>query len=195
MVTLFSRTSFFQCEPRAHVNTETEKWPGLALLPITSTLLFYLLPNSLQQQTIIQFIPQLLAYVGFGIWAHANTNLGIRLGIQSNQLWDGLRWGCLVGLALGVCNTAIILKVITAYGGDITFLTRTPHAQVPTLLMVPWTIIAIAIAVEFNFRGFFAWTAHKAHCYPWSNNSFFQGSRNIPKSNLCHYSFCAHLYV
>jgi len=48
----------------------------------------------------------------------------------------------------------VILWVVPTLGGDISFLKQTPHAQVPTLIMVPWGILFIAVVVEVNFRGF-----------------------------------------
>ncbi|WP_447969096.1 CPBP family glutamic-type intramembrane protease [Nitrospira sp. M1] len=140
--------------PHTRMQTETEKWPSLALLPLAATILFYLFPHPTQAYTIAQFLPQILAYTGLGLWACANDKLSLRLGIHTSQLWLGLRWGCLVGLLLGIGNSFIILNIVPALGMDITFLGQTPHAQVPTVVMIPWTITAIAIAVEFNFRGF-----------------------------------------
>ena len=48
----------------------------------------------------------------------------------------------------------VILWLVPTLGGDISFLKHTPHAQVPTLIMVPWGILFIAVFVELNFRGF-----------------------------------------
>lgn len=140
--------------PLARIQTETEQWPSLALLPIAGTILFYLLPHAIQESTMTQFMPQILAYIGLGLWVSANQHLNIRLGIQPSQVWTGLQWGCVVGLLLGICNSFIILYIVPMLEKDITFLAQTPHAQVPTLLMIPWTITVIAIAVELNFRGF-----------------------------------------
>ncbi|GJL53399.1 MAG: hypothetical protein NPIRA02_05310 [Nitrospirales bacterium] len=136
------------------MHMETEKWSSLALLPIAGTILIYLFPSSIQKHTIVQFLSQILAYIGLGIWACANDKLSVRLGLQATQLWIGLRWGCMVGLLLGIGNSLIILNIVPALGQDITFLTQTPHALAPTVLMLPWVIAAIAIAVECNFRGF-----------------------------------------
>ncbi|GJL63221.1 MAG: hypothetical protein NPIRA04_18750 [Nitrospirales bacterium] len=136
------------------MRTEMEQWPSLAFVPITGTILFYLLPHTYQEYTITQFMPQILAYLGLGIWASTNDNVRIRLGIQTTHVWTGLLWGCLIGLLLGIGNSYIILYIVPILEKDITFLAQTPHAQVPTLLMIPWTISVIAIAVEFNFRGF-----------------------------------------
>ncbi|GJL50578.1 CPBP family glutamic-type intramembrane protease [Candidatus Nitrospira salsa] len=133
---------------------EPEQWPSLALVSVAGTIIFYLLPHSYQEYTIVQFMPQILAYLGLGMWTATNDNVSIRLGIQSTHMWVGLRWGCMVGLLLGIGNSCIILYIVPILGKDITFLAQTPHAQVPTLLMIPWTITVIAIAVEFNFRGF-----------------------------------------
>jgi len=58
------------------------------------------------------------------------------------------------GLLLGILNTCVILLVVPSIGGDILFLKETPHANMPTWVMVPWGIVFIAIGVELNFRGF-----------------------------------------
>ncbi|MGB0909501.1 MAG: hypothetical protein ACPGYT_04005, partial [Nitrospirales bacterium] len=100
-----SHSNFFLDLSPPQENTEPEKWPSLVLLPILGTGFFYLLPDSFQQHSLIQFFPQFLAYLGFGIWAYINNNLGNKLGIQSHQLAEGLKWGGLVGLTLGICNT------------------------------------------------------------------------------------------
>ena len=58
------------------------------------------------------------------------------------------------GLLLGGVNVLVILRLVPYLGSDITFLTHTPHAQLPMVVMVPWFITGIALFVEFNFRGF-----------------------------------------
>ena len=155
--TMLSPSSIFTRPlDRQHVPEElgAEKGTRLVLLPLLGTVAFYLLPDLQQQQTLIQFIPQLLAYIGFVIWARSNDHVSTRIGLHTNQFRDGIRVGSVVGLILGLTNTGVILYLIPLLGNDITFLANTPHAQVPTWLMVPWTIMAIAVAVELNFRGF-----------------------------------------
>ena len=131
-----------------------EKLSWVALLPIIATLVFYGLPGAIQQDSLFQFFPQVLAYLCIGIWSRHNSHFLDQFGLKPNRLWVGVGWGCLAGLILGICNTIVILWVVPAWGGDITFLKETPHAGVPTLIMVPWGILFIAIVVEFNFRGF-----------------------------------------
>ncbi|MDX1410608.1 MAG: CPBP family glutamic-type intramembrane protease [Nitrospirales bacterium] len=123
-------------------------------MPIFATLFFYGLPDSVQQNGLVQFLPQVLAYLAIGLWARHNTHFLHRFGLVPGRRWSGIGWGCGVGLTLGICNTIMILWVVPALGGDISFLKETPHAQVPTLIMVPWGILLIAIMVEINFRGF-----------------------------------------
>ena len=134
--------------------SQPEKIPWLVFLPIVATLTFYTLPYSYQKQTVVQFLPQILAYCGLGVWATFNSHPWRRLGITSHNLFSNVAWGTVIGFLLGTLNTILILWGIPAAGWDITFLTETPHAQVPTLMMVPWCILFIALGVEINFRGF-----------------------------------------
>ena len=131
-----------------------EPWSALALIPLAATAAYYLLPEGLQAHWLIQFSPQLLAYLALAVWAFHNRPLPPRLGLQRHKLVPGLRWGALIGLALGTLNTLVILQVVPAMGHDIAFLQDTPHARIPLFLMVPWFICAIAAFVEINFRGF-----------------------------------------
>jgi hypothetical protein len=131
-----------------------ERGAALALLPIAATLAFYILPASLQEQPLIQFAPQLLAYLALALWSRHNRPLLPLLGLHPHGLKSGLWWGLVIGLGLGCLNTALILKAIPALGFDITFLKNTPHARIPLALMLPWLIGCIALFVEVNFRGF-----------------------------------------
>lgn len=140
----------------AHVGpTQTpERGAALALLPIAATLAYYVLPASLQEQTLVQFAPQILAYLTLALWAAGNTDIVSRLGLALPRLRNGVRWGLLTGLLLGGLNTFVILTIVPYLGYDITFLKATPHAQVSVFVMVPWFICWIALFVEVNFRGF-----------------------------------------
>ncbi len=126
----------------------------MALLPIAATLDFYVLPVSLQEQTLVQFAPQVLAYLAAGLWASHNQAIASRLGLSARGMRDGMPWGLLTGLLLGGLNTFIILAAYPYLGYDISFLKQTPHAQLPVFVMIPWFICAIALFVELNFRGF-----------------------------------------
>jgi membrane protease YdiL (CAAX protease family) len=117
-------------------------------------LAFYSLPPAIQAQTLIQFAPQILAYLALGLWATRNRDILSRLGLARENVRDGLRWGLLTGLLLGCLNTLVILSVYPHLGYDISFLKTTPHGRLPFLVMVPWFICGIAIFVELNFRGF-----------------------------------------
>lgn len=143
-------------EPGPHATTapSAEQGAALALLPIAGTLGFYALPPSLQEQPPVQLAPQIIAYLAFGLWAIQNHDLVSRLGLEKWKSLDGLRWGLLTGLLLGSLNSFVILLVYPHLGYDITFLTATPHAQLPLFVMVPWFICTIAFLVEINFRGF-----------------------------------------
>lgn len=125
-----------------------------ALLPIGATFGYYWLPASFQEQLLVQFAPQLLAYMGLGIWATRVSHVQAQLGLEWEKIWDGFRWGVMTGLLLGALNTFIILAVYPSLGYDIAFLKQTPHGRLPILLMVPWVICGIAWFVELNFRGF-----------------------------------------
>ena len=127
---------------------------ALALLPIGATFGYYWLPASFQEQLLVQFVPQLLAYMGLALWAKRASYILAQLGLERGKVRDGLRWGMLTGLLLGMMNTFIILAAYPSLGYDISFLKQTPHGRLPTLLMVPWLICSIAVFVELNFRGF-----------------------------------------
>ena len=140
--------------PRA-APTHAEEWgAALALLPIAATLGFYALPASFQEQTLILFAPQIIAYLGLGLWATHNRDIVSRLGLEKGKVRDGLRWGLLTGLLLGCLNTFVILSAYPHLGYDISFLKTTPHGRLPVLAMVPWFISGIAFLIELNFRGF-----------------------------------------
>lgn len=126
---------------------------GLALVPVSATIGFYTLPPEWQSQ-LIQFVPQLLAYLALSIWASRNVDRFVKLGLPFANIHPGLLWGTLTGIALGTVNTGVILYVMPALRVDISFLSQTPHAQVPFWIMVPCLIMMIAMAVEVNFRGF-----------------------------------------
>lgn len=142
-------------EPDRLVRTQAAEWgAALALLPIAATLSYYILPTSLQDRTLVQFVPQLLAYLTLTLWATQNIGIVSRLGLQRGNVQHGLHWGLLTGLLLGCLNTFVILSVYPNLGYDIRFLKTTPHGQLPFLFMVPWFICVIALFVELNFRGF-----------------------------------------
>jgi hypothetical protein len=127
---------------------------GLAIIPVFATIGFYALPPGWQSQLIIQFAPQLLAYLALGVWASQNVDRILKLGLPFTHVYPGLLSGSMTGIALGTVNTGVILYVMPALRMDISFLAQTPHAQVPFWIMVPWLIMTIAMAVELNFRGF-----------------------------------------
>ncbi len=108
----------------------------------------------MQNNVVVQFVPQVLSYVGLILWGSVNGKLVRRLGLPLDRLASGLAWGLMIGLVLGVINTFVILKVVPWLGYDITFLKQTPHARLPLWLMIPWFVCAIALIVELNFRGF-----------------------------------------
>jgi membrane protease YdiL (CAAX protease family) len=135
--------------------TQAEEWGAAqALLPVAATFGFYALPSSLQEQTLVQFAPQIGAYLALCVWAMHNRDIVSRLGLEKRKILDGLRWGLFTGLLLGCLNTFVILSAYPHLGYDINFLKTTPHGRLPVLIMVPWFICGIAFLVELNFRGF-----------------------------------------
>ena len=127
---------------------------ALPLIPIGTTLGYYWLPGSLREELLVQFAPQLFAYLAMGFWASHTFQVQAQLGLERSKVRNGLKWGLITGLLLGCLNTFVILSVYPSLGYDITFLKQTPHGRLPVLLMVPWFICGIALFVELNFRGF-----------------------------------------
>lgn len=66
-----------------------ERGAALALLPIAATLDYYALPDWLQEHTLIQFAPQLIAYLAFAVWASLNGSIIPRLGLEHSELPEG----------------------------------------------------------------------------------------------------------
>ena len=126
----------------------------LAFLPILATFLYYALPVPLQQNLWITFGPQLLAYACLARWALSNRGRKTLLRLDAERMRPALKWGALVGVALGAVNLSLILLIIPTLGGDILFLRETPHARAPAWVMFPVGIVVIGILVELNFRGF-----------------------------------------
>ena len=134
--------------------TSPERVTWLAFLPIGATVGFYSLPLVWQSNVLIQFIPQMFAYLSLGVWSYYNRRRLAKLGLEATRVLLGMKWGTITGIVLGSLNAFIILFIMPTLGGDITFLRDTPHAQIPFWVMVPWFIFFIATAVELNFRGF-----------------------------------------
>jgi hypothetical protein len=133
---------------------QPERAAVLVLLPFLSTVSFYVLPRAIQDHVIIQFLPQALSYLGLIVWGSLNGQIVQRLGLGFDRLKSGLVRGAIVGTVLGTINVLVILKGAPSLGYDITFLTQTPHARIPFLVMIPWFVCVIAVFVELNFRGF-----------------------------------------
>ncbi len=140
--------------PSKSASPQTERVAWLVLLPILATLLYYALPAALQQNLWITFTPQLVAYTALAVWIASNTSWYAALRLDVAGMRSSLKWGALVGVALGAVNLSLILQVIPALGGDILFLRQTPHARAPFWLMFPVGIAMIGVLVELNFRGF-----------------------------------------
>lgn len=132
----------------------SERAAWLVLLPILATGFYYALPVALQQNLWITLSPQLLAYASLALWVLSNPGWRAALRLDTNDIRPSLKWGALVGVALGAVNLSLILQVIPALGGDIMFLQETPHAKAPIAVMLPVGIAVIGILVELNFRGF-----------------------------------------
>ncbi len=135
--------------------TQDREWgAALALLPIAATFGYYALPDRFQSQTLVQFLPQTVAYASFALWASRNHSILQRLGSEPAKIPQGVKLGLLTGLVLGLLNSWVILRLFPSMGYDISFLTQTPHAKIPLFIMLPWFICGIALFVELNFRGF-----------------------------------------
>jgi hypothetical protein len=134
------------------VGPERISW--LALPPVLATFSYYALPSSFQQNPWITFSPQLLAYASLATWALANRGWKTLLRLDVQKIGSSLKWGALVGVALGAVNLSFILLIIPALGGDVLFLRETPHAHAPVWMMFPLGIAVIGMLVELNFRGF-----------------------------------------
>jgi hypothetical protein len=140
--------------PPPHATRERLAW--LSLLPVIATGLYYLVPAPAKDVIPVQFIPQILAYLGFAVWARFNHGTLDRVGLApaAALFRQGLPRGVATGLVLGGINLSLILWLLPALGADICFLRTTPHARLPAPVMLPWFIVFIACAVELNFRGF-----------------------------------------
>lgn len=144
---------------------------ALPLLPITATFGYYGLPDSFRELLLVQFAPQVLAYIALGLWAARTSRVLVQLGLEKEKIRSGLQWGALTGLFLGSLNTFVILVVYPHLGYDITFLKQTPHGRLPALLMVPWLICGIALFVEVNFRGFLLGRLAELESHWWGTDS------------------------
>jgi hypothetical protein len=136
----------------ASAHSERAAW--LAILPILATLAYYALPAPLQQDLWLTFSPQLLAYASLAVWASLNREWMTLLRLDVQRIGPNLKWGVLVGAALGAVNLSFILLIMPALGGDILFLQEAPHAKAPAWVMFPVGIAVIGMLVELNFRGF-----------------------------------------
>ncbi|TLY39843.1 MAG: hypothetical protein E6K59_11645, partial [Nitrospirae bacterium] len=81
-----------------------ERAAWLALIPPLATALYYALPATLQRNLWITFIPQLAAYAMLALWIASNTSWRAALRLDITGMRDGLKWGALVGVALGAVN-------------------------------------------------------------------------------------------
>ncbi len=160
--------------PRSVQADERATW--LAFIPICLTGFFYLLPSSAQQNLLLQFLPQLAGYGALVIWWQSNTDTLTALGLSRGSLNQGIVWGISTGCVLGVVNSTVILWMVPMLGGDILFLTDTPHAKVPPFVMIPWFIVLIAVGVELNFRGFLLGRL-ESFCCQWMSTSSANGLR------------------
>ena len=158
-------------EPNRLVSHQTSAMgAALVLLPISATFAYYGLPISLQEPLLVQFTPQVLAYVALALWAMHTSHVRAQLGLDQDKIGIGVRWGVVTGLLLGVLNTFVILSIYPSLGYDITFLKQTPHGRLPVWLMVPWFIGCIALFVEINFRGFLLGRMAELESHWWGDN-------------------------
>src|SRR3989442_4143095 len=126
----------------------------LTILPIAATFTYYTLPISFQQNLWLTFSPQLLAYAALTLWALANPEWKSSLRLNREGIGTSLKWGTLVGVALGAANLSLMLLIIPALGGDVLFLPETDHGKAPAWVIFPLGIALIGMLVQLNFRGF-----------------------------------------
>ena len=148
------------CSTQAEEAGGSERAAALSLAPLLSIFAFYLLPGSLQASVVVQFLPQILAYLSLTLWMALNTDPIERLGLSRRGFLNGLRLGTAVGLLLGLMNSQVIIWLVPRLGKDIGFLRDTPHAALPWFVMVPWFITGIALFIEINYRGFLLGRLH-----------------------------------
>ncbi len=153
-----------------------ERATWLAFIPVCLTGCFYLLPSSTQQNLLLQFLPQLAGYGALVVWWKSNTETLAALGLSRGSLNQGVTWGLSTGCVLGVVNSTVILWMVPVLGGDVLFLTETPHARVPPFVMIPWLTVLIAVGVELNFRGFLLGRLER-FCCQWIPTSHANGLR------------------
>ena len=66
--------------------TQAKEWgAALALLPTAATVCFYTFPAPIQEQPLVQFVPQVIAYVALGFWALHNHDFVSRLGLEKTK--------------------------------------------------------------------------------------------------------------
>ena len=116
---------------------DSERATGLAFLPVVTTFGFYVLPLNWQSNVLIQFIPQICAYLALGLWAFHNKNRITRLGLDARKIFLGLKWGTVTGIILGGVNSIVILYLIPSFVGSIEFIPDYHHAQITVIVMVP----------------------------------------------------------
>ncbi|HEY4485819.1 MAG TPA: CPBP family intramembrane glutamic endopeptidase [Nitrospiria bacterium] len=131
-----------------------ERWALLALLPMVLTVGFSVLSFSSGASIVVTLIPQLSAYVCLAVWIRASDHWAERLFLTPVHFLKNAGFGFLTGLFTGGLNLWIILQVAPGFGYAYDFLRETPHARAPFFIMMPWVILAIAVFVELNFRGF-----------------------------------------
>ena len=131
-----------------------ERLTWLSTLPVAATALYYAISYRWQAVTAVQFAPQILTYLVLILWARGNSRSIERMGLAPVLIREGFRWGLAIGVLLGTVNVAVIFWFVPWLGGDILFLLKTPHAQIPVVVMLPWFILLIAAVIEINFRGF-----------------------------------------
>ena len=52
-----------------------ERYSSLGLIPVVATGVYYSLPDSGQTHLVVQFLPQILAYVVLGMWIYQNDHI------------------------------------------------------------------------------------------------------------------------
>lgn len=132
-------------------NRGADRYNWLVFIPVAANILYYLFPAK-ETSLFLLFTPQLLSYSLITSWLWINGRTGVRISWHNYK--EPFRYGVIAGLFTGITNLFFIIKISGWLGQSYEFLRETPHAKIPSFLMMPLGIILVSAFVEINFRGF-----------------------------------------